>query len=103
MKEHIRNDRDNDQRDRDDDQLRSNTMNETIREASGDPDADLNDMKDADDEFDRTGRIGSENYGDIDRTSGTAGLDTGRVTRDLGSHRNTKTGLTGSEFDGQDV
>lgn len=107
----------------DDDQLRPNTMNETIREASGDPDADLTQLGSR-----TTGQSGSGNMDDVhgsdqtmgvsnnpndasavrsggttdmdDQTAGGAGLAAGER---LGSGTNitTKRNVTGSDFDGQ--
>ena len=47
-------DSDDEQRNSDEEQLRMNTTNETIREASGDRDMDLNELKDenADSDYD---------------------------------------------------
>lgn len=126
MKENLDNDRNDDQRNLDDDQLRSNTMNETIREASGDADMDLNSLSDAEGDMDHTARHGSQGAaGDTDQTqgmsytpndasgvrsggitdmddqtSGGAGLNTG-ARRGLGSHLTPKMGTSGSDFDGQ--
>jgi hypothetical protein len=109
----------------DDDQLRPNTMNEAIREASGNPDADLNQLS-----SDRTTAQSDQSAGSADPTDhdqtlgvrnnpndasatrsggttdmddqamGGAGLSAGER---LGSGTNitTKRNVTGSDFDGQ--
>ena len=124
MKEDRMNNTNDDQRNNDEDQLRMNTTNETIREANGDPDMNLNDLK-ADDEIDSVYDTRSEdphhtdktqgiNYnpndasgvrsgGTVDmddQTTGGAGLDTG-TRRGSGSNLTPKMGTTGSDFDGQ--
>jgi hypothetical protein len=121
-----RNDRD-DLRNSDDDQLRPNTMNEAIREASGDPDADLSDLQDTTSsdmegegrrisgtsDVDQTQGVGytpndasgvrSGGITDMDdQTAGGAGLNTG-ARQGLGSHLNTKKGVSGSDYDGQNA
>lgn len=126
MEKHRDNER-NDQRSLDDDQARPDTTNEIIREVSGNPDMDLNNLREDQDEFDRASSQGSDVYGDVDQTQGVsytpndasgvrsggitdmddqtaggAGLNTG-VRQGLGSHLNTKKGLTGSDFDGQNA
>lgn len=110
----------------DEDQLRPNTMNEVIREVSGDPDRDLNDIKadarntggggargsggahDSDQSQgmsytpNDTSGVRSGGITDMDdQTAGGVGLNTG-VRKGLGSHLKPKTGLTGSDYDGQD-
>ena len=125
MKENNNYERNDDQKDLDQDQLRGNTMNEAIREANGDRDTDLNELRDSDNDMDDTQRTGSGggsadttqgmsyNPNDMsavrsggttdmdDQTAGGAGLNTG-ARQGLGSHLRPKTGLTGSDFDGQD-
>ena len=125
MKEHSSNDRHEEQKHSDDDQLRGNTMNEAIREANGDPDMNLNDIRPADQNMsdrhdsdmeqtrssntsqgmdwepnDASGvRSGGTTDMD-DQTSGGAGWNTG-VRPGLGSNLTDKRGVTGSDFDGQ--
>lgn len=121
----MKNDNRNDEtRNNDQDQLRDNTMNEVIRETSGDADTNLNDLRDTDD-MDDNSRISASASGDTDttqgmsynpndtsavrsggttdmddQTAGGAGLNTG--ARDgLGSHLRPKENVTGSDFDGQ--
>lgn len=121
-----RNDRVDDPTTGDEDQLRSNTMNEVIREVHGDPDTDLGDVRAESRNTGGSGERGSGGAHDSDltqgmsytpndtsgvrsggttdmddQTSGGAGLNTG-ARRGLGSHLKPKTGLTGSDFDGQD-
>ena len=116
--------RNDDQSHSDQDQLRSNTMNETIREVSGNPEMNLNDIRDSDQghsgqEF-STGGAGnidvtqgmSYNPNDTsgvrsggtvdmdDQTAGGAGLNTG-TRPGLGSNLTPKMGTTGSDYDGQ--
>ena len=116
-------DSDDEQRNSDEEQLRMNTTNETIREVSGDPDMDLNDLKDdnADNDYDTSSRNRSGN--DITRgvsydpndasgirsggisdmneqTTGGAGLNTG-TRSGSGSNLTPKMGTTGSDYDGQ--
>jgi hypothetical protein len=124
----IYNDReDRDERDLDQDKLRENTMNETIREVSGDPDTNLNEVRKEGREFDDTDDINSRNTRNTDetrgvsydpndasgvrsggisdmddQTAGGAGFNTG-VRRGLGSDLNTKKGISGSDFDGQNA
>ena len=124
----IYNDReDRDERDLDQDKLRENTMNETIREVSGDADTNLNEVRKEGREFDGTDDINLRNAGNTDetqgmsynpndasgvrsggitdmddQTAGGAGLNTG-VRQGLGSHLNTKKGISGSDFDGQNA
>jgi hypothetical protein len=108
----------------DDDQLRDNTMNETIREVSGSPDTDLNNLSEgterglesdrySDTSLDRTQGSGytpndssgvrSGGITDMDdQTSGGAGLNTG-VRQGAGSHLRTKDSITGSDYDGQNA
>lgn len=106
------------------DQLRPDTMNEVIREASGDPDADLNEIgsrHDVNSNF-QTGSggshgadltqgmsydpndasaVGSGGTTDMDnQTAGGAGLNTG-IRSGMGSEVTTKRNVTGSDFDGQ--
>ncbi|HEX2535461.1 MAG TPA: hypothetical protein VHK69_17075 [Chitinophagaceae bacterium] len=106
--------------------LGSQTTNEVIRAANGDPDMDLNDIR-PDQSGDlgtgRTGAVGdygmdttqgmSYNPNDTsgvrsggitdmdDQTAGGAGANTG-ARQGLGSHLMPKMGTTGSDFDGQD-
>ena len=129
MEENRNLNRDNDQRrmDDNDDQLRPNTMNEAIREVSGNPDADLSKiggsgrqrmdsdrMSDSDDysSSDVTPGAGY-NPNDMsatrsggttdmdDQTAGGAGLNSGE-RRGAGSNLTTRRTVTGSDFDGQD-
>jgi hypothetical protein len=126
MKDNIRNDRRDDQVNRDQDQLRENTMNEMIRENSGDADKSLNDIRqDADNDLDSGQRSarrelrntditqgmsytpndasGVRSGGTVDmgdQTAGGAGKNTGR-RRGAGSSIKPKRGTTGSDYDGQ--
>jgi len=119
MNEHQSLDR-NEDRDQDDDQLRGATMNETIREVNGDPDMDLNNIRDIDDDIARQSRMGEgsstgvEGTGKISgatggRTSGApdmddqtaGGLGLNRDSRESSGNITPKTGMTGSDFDGQ--
>lgn len=131
MKDNNRNDRLDDQANSDQDKLRGNTMNEIIRETSGDPDRNLNEVRDSDDnlrdELDSSERSArrvahntdqtqgmSYNPNDTsgvrsggitdmdDQTSGGAGSNTG-ARKGLGSHLRPKTGTTGSDYDGQNA
>ena len=100
-----------------------NTTNETIREASGDPDMDLNELKDNEAESDYERRSRASDNNDItqgvsynpndapgvrsggvsdmdDQTTGGAGLNTG-TRKGSGSNLTPKTGVTGSDYDGQ--
>lgn len=129
MEENRNLNRHNEQRRDDDneDQLRPNTMNETIREASGNPDADLGQVSnsgrrdiDRSDISDSDSRSGSDytsgvNYtpndmsatrsGGLtdmdDQAAGGAGLSAGERLGS-GSNLTTKRNVTGSDFDGQD-
>ena len=92
MKENNRNERNDNLRNSDEERLRNNTANESIREASGDPDLNLNRLKDDEDEMGRA----------TERGLGNAGSNTG-VKRGTASGLGLKTGVTGSDFDGQDV
>jgi hypothetical protein len=110
----------------DDDQLRDKTTNETIREVNGGRDTDLNNLKESDEESDIED-VGLGNTGDTDltqgmgytpndasgirsggiadmddQTAGGAGLNTG-ARKGVGSHLNTKKGVSGSDYDGQDA
>jgi hypothetical protein len=112
--------------DENDEQLRPNTMNEAIREVSGNPDADLskiggsgrqdmdNDrMSDSDASHSDTTTGVGYNPNDMsatrsggttdmdDQTAGGAGLNTGE-RRGAGSNLTTRRTVTGSDFDGQD-
>lgn len=122
MKEDRNKNTNDEQRHIDDDQLRMNTTNETIREASGDPDTNLNNLKDdvdtefgdsprSDDAIDLTQGVhytpndasGVRSGGTVDmddQTSGGAGLDSG-TRRGAGSNLTPKKGITGSDYDGQ--
>ena len=123
MKRDRMHDSDDEQRNSDEEQLRMNTTNETIREVSGDPDMDLNDLKDdnADNDYDTSSRnrsgnditrgvsydpndasgIRSGGISDMDdQTTGGAGLNTG-TRRGSGSNLTPKMGTTGSDYDGQ--
>jgi hypothetical protein len=116
----------NDEHRSDDDQLRGNTMNEAIREASGNPDADLNEIG-ASSRHDVSSRAGdmedlygsdptrgiSNNPNDMsgvrsggttdidDQTASGAGLAAGERPGS-GSNLTTRRTVTGSDFDGQD-
>ena len=115
----------NDETRQDDDQLRSNTMNETIREASGNTDADLSqishrrsssgDSRSSRDEdlqgsdmtqgtsYSPNDMSGVRSGGTVDmddQTAGGAGLGTGEHRS---AHVTTKQGVTGSDFDGQNA
>lgn len=125
----LNNDRSDDQTNIDQEKLRSSTMNEIIRETSGNPDMNLNDIRDTDEDVNRDHDINAKNArraaqntditqgmsynpndtsgvrsGGItdmdDQTAGGAGLNTG-ARRGSGSHLRPKTGLTGSDYDGQ--
>lgn len=118
---------DDDKRDLDQDKLRGNTMNEAIREASGDPDMNLNNLRGEREGFDDSADMDLSEGGNWDETRGVnynandasgvrgggiadmddesaggAGLNTGQ-RRGTGSDLNTKKGVSGSDFDGQDV
>ena len=118
---------DDDKRDVDQDKLRGNTMNETIREASGDPDMNLNNIREERTGYDDTDDVDLRNAGNTDetkgmsynpndasgvrsggitdmddQTAGGAGLNTG-ARKGLGSDLNTKKGISGSDFDGQNA
>ncbi|RYZ22821.1 MAG: hypothetical protein EOO10_21455 [Chitinophagaceae bacterium] len=110
-----------------DDQLRPNTMNEAIREVSGNPDADLSKLGgsgreniDSDLRSDSGSYSGSDastgvgyNPNDMsavrsggttdmdDQTAGGAGLNSGE-RKGAGSNLTTRRTVTGSDFDGQD-
>ena len=129
MEENRNLNRDNEQRrhEDNDDQLRPNTMNEAIREASGNADADLSQIGGSGRQnMDRSGmsdtdnRSGSDyrsglgyNPNDMsamrsggltdmdDQTAGGAGLSAGERLGS-GSNLTTKRNVTGSDFDGQD-
>lgn len=114
------NDRNDDLRDGNEDQLRPNTTNEMIREASGNPDTNLNALQDT-----STGApdTGSSRSGDITRgvnyspndasgvlSGGTSDMDNqGDVGAHaapgshgkFGSNLEPKHNVTGSDFDGQ--
>lgn len=121
MKRNKMHDKDNEQRNNEEEQLRMNTTNETIRQASGDPDMDLNELKDDDNDYDA--RSSKPYNGDLtqgvnydpndasgvksggvsdmdDQTTSGAGINTGR-RRGSGSGLTPKMGTTGSDFDGQ--
>ena len=123
MKENKNRKYDQDRRhDEDDDQLRDNTMNETIREVRGD--RDLNDRENSRTHTDdsRSASAGDTDStqgmsytpndssgvrsGGItdmdDQTAGGAGLNTG-ARKGSGSHLKTKDGISGSDFDGQNA
>jgi hypothetical protein len=118
-----RDDRDNENIDQD--KVRDSTMNETIREVSGNPDRNLNDVRKEGREVDDNERSDLRNVDNIDetrgvnynpndasavrsggiadmddQTAGGAGFDTG-VRKGLGSHLTPKRGVSGSDFDGQ--
>jgi len=128
MEENRNMDRRDENRDANDEQLRPNTMNEVIREASGNPDADLNqlgtesrmDQSDTDRispaNDDLTGidstrgvtytpndasAVRSGGTTDMDdQTAGGAGL-ADALKRGAGTNITTKRNVTGSDFDGQ--
>jgi hypothetical protein len=125
MEHNKSNDRNDDQRNADQDKIRSNTMNETIREVSGGPDMNLNGLRDSDQESDSIHELDTEvnrntdvtqgmsyNPNDTsgvrsggtvdmdDQTAGGAGANTG-TRRGLGSNLTPKMGTTGSDYDGQ--
>ena len=123
MKRDRMHDEDDEQRNSEEEQLRMNTTNETIREASGDPDMDLNELKDNETENDYEGRSRASDNSDItqgvsynpndasavrsggvsdmdDQTTGGAGLNTG-TRKGSGSNLTPKMGTTGSDYDGQ--
>ena len=126
MNENHRNDDLNDQKSNDQDQLRDNTMNETIRAVSGNEDADLNKMTDAGLDTDSSNGGATATTGNKDNTSGGANytpedpsavrsggiIDMNDQTvsgagsgithrRGSGSGLAPKTGTTGSDYDGQ--
>jgi hypothetical protein len=125
MEHNKSNDRNDDQRNSDQDKIRINTMNETIREVSGGPDSDLNDLKESGPESNSVHELRSKgtrntdvtqgmnwNPNDTsgvrsggtvdmdDQTTGGAGASTG-TRRGLGSNLTPKMGTTGSDYDGQ--
>ena len=128
MEENRNVNRDNNERrvEENDDQLRPNTMNEAIREVSGNPDADLSKLGgsgrenvDSDRTSDVDSYAGSDtttgvgyNPNDMsatrsggttdmdDQTAGGAGLNTGE-RRGSGTNLTTRRTITGSDFDGQ--
>ncbi|MDQ3845809.1 MAG: hypothetical protein M3342_17625 [Bacteroidota bacterium] len=127
MKENTRNER----HDRDDDSLdhdpdRPKTTSEVIREVHGDPDMNLNELRNEDVEMSDNRNTGSGGALDVDQTQGMswnpndasavrsggttdmddqtaggAGLNTG-ARKGLGSHLTPKRDVTGSDYDGQD-
>lgn len=114
------NDRNDELRDQNDDQLRPNTMNEMIREASGDADTNLNELQDT-----STGTHHSDDSRNNDISRGvnyspndaSGVLSGGTVDMDnqgdvgahaapgahgkFGSNLEPKHNVTGSDFDGQ--
>ena len=120
-------DRNSDQEGSEQDQLRPNTMNEVIREASGDPNADLNEIGTSGQDFNSNVQTGSGGGHDADltqgmsyspndatgvRSGGTADMDnqtTGgagqntNIRSGMGSQISTKRNVTGSDFDGQNA
>jgi hypothetical protein len=117
--------RNNDQENSEDDQLRPNTMNEVIREVSGDPDADLNEIGNSRQDLHSNMQTGSGGAHDADltqgmsydpndasavrsggttdmddQTAGGSGLNTG-IRHGMGTNITTKRNVTGSDFDGQ--
>jgi hypothetical protein len=109
------------------DQLRPNTMNEVIREVSGDPDADLNQIGNSHQDLNSNFQTGSGGSHDADltqgmsydpndasavrsggttdmddQTSGGSGLNTG-IRQGMGTNITTKRNVTGSDFDGQNA
>jgi hypothetical protein len=125
MDENRTNNLDDDQLNADQDKLRSSTMNEMIREVNGDPDLNLNELKDTDEAAgnadaglssnrdhsslaegmtwnpnDASG-VRSGGITDMDnQTIRGAGSGSGHSTGS-GSHLAPKMGTTGSDFDGQ--
>src|SRR5215204_2403195 len=120
--EENKNVRRNDETHHDDDQLRGNTMNEAIREASGNPDADLSQisnseplsggsraLRDEDLQGSDMTQGMSYNPNDMsgvrsggttdmdDQKAGGAGLNAGERSGG-GSHITTRQGVTGSDF-----
>ncbi|HEY0059354.1 MAG TPA: hypothetical protein VGB56_09470 [Flavisolibacter sp.] len=106
-----------------DDQLRGNTMNETIREVNGDADIDINSVREQGSEGagnTGSGMTGADLTGGSDwspndasavRSGGTTDMDdqtargAGTLAGDraAGSNMAPKTGVTGSDFDGQNA
>lgn len=115
------NDRNDELRDNNDDQLRPNTMNEMIREASGNADTNLNELQDtstgapASDDTNRgTDTTHGVNYSpndasgvlsggtvDMDNQGGTGGHGSLAARGKFGSNLEPKHNVTGSDFDGQ--
>ena len=113
-------DEDDEQRNNEEEQLRMNTANETIREASGDPDIDLNDLKNEDNDYDTRSRayyrdditqdvnydpndasgVRSGGISDMDDQTTRGAGNTG-TRRGPGSNLTPKMGTTGSDYDGQ--
>ncbi len=127
MKENKRNDKHNEQKRAEEDQLRDKTMNETIRDVNNDRDIEQNEtLRNAEQGSGRSYDYGAEgsdnqrkrgglNYDQQD-TSGTRGgtvdMDdqtvsgAGRATpgaTGTGSGLAPKTGVTGSDYDGQNA
>ena len=128
MEENRNRDRRDENRDANDDQLRPNTMNEAIREASGNPDADLNQLGAESRQDQAAGNGVSPVHDDLtgidstqgvsytpndasavrsggttdmdDQTAGGAGL-ADAVKRGAGTNITDKRNVTGSDFDGQ--
>lgn len=129
--DNIHNERTDDQSNIDQDKLRSSTMNEMIRETSGDPDRSLNDLSHTDehhsDDLDINTRNTRREARDTDVTQGmsytpndTSGVRSGGTTdmddqaqggagsntgrrRGSGSNIRPKRGTTGSDYDGQHI
>lgn len=104
----------------DDDQLRGNTMNETLREASGDPDMDLNELRE--DTHSPINQNDRDEYRNADldqgisytpndasavRSGGISDMDdqtisgAGAASSRRGSNLTSKKAVTGSDYDGQ--
>jgi len=120
MKRDRMHDEDDEQRNNEEEQLRMNTANETIRKASGDPDMDLNDLKNEDNDYDTPSRASYRdditqdvNYDPNDasgvRSGGISDMDDQTTRgagntgprRGSGSNLTPKMGTTGSDYDGQ--
>lgn len=117
---HNPNDRTDERGAHNDNQLRPHTMNEVIREASGDPDTNLNALQDSSTgathshtshPTDNTSGVGyspndasgvqSGGISDMDHQGGTGGHASLAAPGKFGSSLEPKQGVTGSDFDGQ--
>ncbi|HVG14275.1 MAG TPA: hypothetical protein VM935_04910 [Chitinophagaceae bacterium] len=120
MKENQPFDRNEEHKHEDDDQLRGSTMNEMIREVNGDPDMDLNELRDTNDDIAQDSHIGRDSHTNFESTGSISGATGGRTTgvQDMDDHvaggrdlnrdsresrgnLTPKAGTTGSDFDGQ--